>query len=145
MLSSCVSRSDVTCAKSHVFSMRRTHVYTTQRQNNNGGRREICPFVAGNTVIILSYLKKNSLQTYKQIKLKWICIFKTYSSISVQPKSDLLKFIVIKNATDLEWQQQVWLCCPMCHQPRGQLETSSLIHSLANNVYRCEGWPVKWF
>ena len=46
--------------------------------------------------------QRNSLQNYQQIKLKWICIFKMYSSISVQPKIDLLKFIVIKNATDLE-------------------------------------------
>ena len=39
--------------------------------------------------------------------------------ISVQPKSDLLKFIVIKNATDLGWQQQVLPCVSSDKRPAG--------------------------
>ena len=58
--SSCISWSDVTCSRNHVFCTRTlTHV-----EERNAF------FVAGSTVIILSYYKKNMSKNYVTVKHK---------------------------------------------------------------------------
>ena len=61
LISSCISRSDVTCVRSHVFSTRTlSHVLHHAAAQTTWREERDAPFVAGNTVIILSYYRKHT-------------------------------------------------------------------------------------